>query len=151
MVAKFGFEVANASNDGQQFIDRIIAKMIARGMCGPAFGGHFHFKTAFVTTIHVHLGRFANDNEIRFDLRINFNECVGRDAVTPFFHVAKIVGGPAFEQTEVTRNCETVNHAGRTILLVTCAARVENAVFYFSDKRIPFPFAWVTDTDSVNM
>ena len=48
----------------------------------------------------------ADDDEIGFDARVHFDEGVRGDAIAPLFHVAEVVGRPAFEQAQVAGNCQ---------------------------------------------
>ncbi len=77
-----------------------------------------------MTAIDEHLGRFADDNEIGFYFRVHFNEGVGGNAITPFFHVAEVVGCPAIKQAEVTRHGQAIDHAGGGAFFITSAASV---------------------------
>ncbi len=95
VITKLRFQVADAGNYGKQFIDRIVAQVIRCSMCRLALGSDLHFKATLMSAIDEHFCRLTNDNKIRFDLGIHFNKCIGRDAVTPLFHIPKVIRGPS--------------------------------------------------------
>ena len=106
-------QLADLRDDRHHLVHGIVAQVMRRRVRRPAAGGDLQLDASLVTTIDLHLGRLADDDEIGLDLRINFNEGVGRNTVTPFFHVAEVVGGVAIEQAQVARNRQAIDHAGR--------------------------------------
>jgi len=116
-----------------------------------AGGDDFQLDAAFVPAVHIHFGRFANHNKIRFDAGVYLHEGVGRDAVAPFFHVAKVVNGVPVEKAEVTGDCQAINHPRRASFFIAGAAGVKVAVFHLADEGVPFPVANIAHADCVDV
>ncbi len=97
VVPQAGFQITDTCDHRDEQIDGIDTDMIAGGMCRNTFGSYLELDPTLVSTIDLHLGWFADDHKVRSDARVNFNEGIGCDAITPFFHIAKIPGSPTIQ------------------------------------------------------
>ena len=114
--------------------------------------GHLDLSEFFDPTRKQYDGnKLLKEIEIRFDLRVHFHESVGGDAITPFFHVAEVIGRPAFEQAQVAGDRQAVDHAGGGVFLIAGAASIQDAVFDFADEGVPLPLSAVANADGVDM
>ena len=77
-------------------------------------------------TINLHLGRFADDDKVWTNAGVNFYKGVRCDAVTPFFHIAEVINGGVFQQTQFVGDPQTMHHTGRGSLLIASAASRTN-------------------------
>src|ERR1700752_1692450 len=125
--------------------------MIRRSMRRLSPGRDLHLKPAFMTTVNKHLRRLTDDDEIRFDLWIDFNKCIGGNPVTPLFHVAKVIRGPSLQQTQIARHGKAIDHPGRGTFLIAGTSGKKNPIFDLAFEWIPFPFALISNTNSINM
>ena len=150
MVSKLRLDMADALNDGQQLVDGVVAEEVAGGVGAPALGDDFELDAPLVPAINLHHGWLADDHEIGLDA-FGLDESVGSLPVVPFFHVAKEVGGEAIQQSQLPRQRQAIDHAGRAAFFVACAARVQNAVFYLAREWIPLPFVRVANADGVDV
>ncbi len=104
-----------------------------------------------MSPIDLHLGRFADDDEIGLDPGVHLDEGIGCDPVAPLLHVAEVVDGVALQEAEVTGNGQAMDHARRAALLVACAPRVEATILHLTHERIPLPLVGITDAYGIDV
>ena len=90
-------QLADLHDDRHHLVDGIVAQVVRRGMRRATMCRDLQFDTPLVPAIDAHLGRLANEHKVRAHSGIDFDEGVGRDAVAPLFHVAKVVGREAIQ------------------------------------------------------
>ena len=108
-------------------------------MGGLALGCDLHLQPALMPAIDLHFGRLANDDKIGLDFGINFHKGVRGNAVAPFFHIAKVIRRPAFEQAQSFANGKPIDHARRGAFFIARATRIQDAIFHFALEWIPLP------------
>ena len=67
-------------------------------MTAPPFKGDADLGTPTVATVNLHIGRFAYHYKIGANTFV-FDQGITRNAVTPLFHVAKIIERPIARQS----------------------------------------------------
>ena len=94
--AQRGVHLVDGVDHRQHLIDRVVAHVVAGGVCALAFADDLQLQTTLVAAVDVHLGRLADNHEVGADA-LPLDERRAADAVAPFLDVAQIVDGVAVQ------------------------------------------------------
>src|SRR5450759_5104363 len=114
---EFLVQALNTLDKGNGFIKGIVAAFGRAGMTTAPLKGDADLGTPTMATINIHPGRFADDDEIRTNAFV-LNQGIAGDAITPFFHIAKIIERPVPRQPQLFQRCHGINHwRGRALFV----------------------------------
>src|SRR5947209_14021789 len=91
------------------FVEGIIAAFRGAGMTAPPLKDDADLGAPSVAPVNLHVSRFAYDDKIGANALV-LNQGITGDAVTPFFHVAKIIERPISRQSELLHGGHGIDH-----------------------------------------
>src|SRR2546425_10256666 len=137
-------------NKRNGLVERIITTFGRTGMATAPFEGDTYLSTTTVTAINLHVGGFANHDEIGTNA-LMLDQSMTRNAIAPFFHVAKIIERPVFRQPKLFQCSQRIDHGWRGTLLIASTQAIDDAIFELTRKRIPLPLCSISNTDRINV
>src|SRR5437763_8968101 len=106
--------------------------------------------TLAVAAVNLHVGRFPYNYKIGAHILV-FDQGITRNAVTPLFHVAKIIERPISRQSQLLQCGHGIDHRRRRALFIASAKAIDNSILELTLEAIPLPLARVSNTDRINM
>ena len=143
-------ELLDAGDNRQHFVNRIVPKLVRGGVNRAPLGDHFQFHSPLVAAVHVHLGRLADDNEVRPEA-LALDQGLASQPVAILLHIAEVIHGETLQQTEFVGQGDAVEHAGSGLFLIPGPAGIEDSILHLALERVPAPRGPVANVHRVNV